>query len=317
MANIRENPVTPDPPIIAVDIGGTSLRAALFSPTMNQPTLIPTLAHLGVESVLVRLKSLIDRLRAAARQPCAIAVATAGQVDPELGLVVDATDNLPGFRGLSLAERLLEWYPEAPAVLIENDVNAALAAEAALRPQRALLVVVALGTGVGGALGYGDQIIRGRHFFAGEIGHMILHPHGRPCNCGQAGCLEQYVSGPGILATAREYHPAAASTQAIFGAVRAEKEWAIHTIDRFCADLAIGLTSLVNVLDPDLIVLSGGLAATHTAWAERLADQLEHTSRKTVPLAYTKLGDHAGLSGAAHLIRQRLRAPRPPGPMSL
>ncbi len=316
MANVPEHSIISEPPIpiIAVDIGGTHLRAALFSPTMNAPALIPTMAHLGAESVLIRLKTLVDNLRATVRRPCAIAVATAGQVDPELGVIVDATDNLPGFRGLRLADRIQAWYPEAPAVLIENDVNAALAAEVALRPHDAsfTLVVIALGTGVGGALGYRNQIIRGGHFFAGEVGHLILYPQGRPCNCGQAGCLEQYVSGPGILATAREFHPAVASTQEIFSAVLAEKAWAIKTIDRFCSDLAVGLTSLVNVLDPDLIVLAGGLAATHAVWADRLAVHLARVSRKTVPLAFTELGDHAGLTGAAWLVRERLMAPRPP-----
>jgi glucokinase len=146
------------------------------------------------------------------------------------------------------------------------------------------------------------QLVQGAHNFAGELGHMVLHPAGRACNCGQAGCVEQYLSGPGLLATARQYHPDVATPEEVVAAATIGAPWALRSLDRFSQDLALVLTSLVNLLDPDLFVLAGGLATTHPYWDEPLASHLAKIARKSVPLAYSQFGDDAPLVGAVNLF---------------
>ena len=298
-------------PILAIDIGGTHLRAAIFSPHMQIRRHAPTLAQEGADAVMSRLRQLVDEALENAGEPIVgVAVASAGQVDPQTGVVVDATDNLPGFRGLDLYSRIGQWFaPAPPPILIENDVNAALAAEATVYPDLSSIIVLALGTGVGGGLMIERRIIHGRHYFAGELGHMVLHPYGRPCNCGQHGCLEQYVSGPGLLLTTREHYPAAQTTHELFEALGQGKTWASDALDRFSEDLALALTSLVNLVDPDLIILAGGLATTHAHWEDRLARSAAQLSRKPIPLAYARFGDDSPLIGAVELFRQRYAVP--------
>lgn len=294
-------------PLLAIDIGGTWLRAAVFSPGMGPRKQTCTLAAQGAEAVLKRLRRLIGPMVDQLDAPLAgIAIASAGQVDPDAGIVVDATANLPGFRGLDLRRHLEHWNLTGETktpILVENDVNAALAAEALANSDTANMVVMALGTGVGGALMIDRQLVRGRHFFAGELGHMILHPHGRSCNCGQEGCLEQYVSGPGLLQTGRQYHGPLETPDTLWQAVG--EPWAEATLDHFAADLSLALTSVVNLLDPDLVVLAGGLSTTHRWWHHRLLKSLAATSRKPVPLAYAQFGDDSALVGAVVLHRQR------------
>lgn len=294
-------------PLLAIDIGGTWLRAAVFSPSMGPRKQTCTLAEQGADSVLKRLRKLVAPMIEALDAPLAgIAIASAGQVDPDAGIVVDATANLPGFRGLDLRGHLEHWDLTGEAgtpILVENDVNAALAAEALAKPDAANMVVMALGTGVGGALMVDRQLVRGRHFFAGELGHMILHPRGRSCNCGQEGCLEQYVSGPGLLQTILQYHRPLETPDALWQAVG--EPWAEATLDHFAADLSLALTSVVNLLDPDLVVLAGGLSTTHRWWHHRLLKSLAATSRKPIPLAYAHFGEDSALVGAVVLHRQR------------
>ncbi len=296
-------------PILAIDIGGTRIRAAVFSPEMTDHREILTLAADGAATVLRRLHLMV--LPWIQSQPISgVAVATAGQVNPQSGVVVDATRNLPGFRGLDLGAQLIQWFSPslAPPILIENDVNAALVAEAMARPDVPSLIVLALGTGVGGALMVDGHIVRGQHYFAGELGHMILHPHGRPCNCGQTGCLEQYVSGPGLLLTGRQYYAPLQSAADIFQSLDQGAIWASAAVNHFVEDLGLALTSLVNLIDPDLVVLAGGLTTTHGYWAERLAASVGRLSRKAIPLAYTGFGHDSPLIGVAELFRQRYQA---------
>lgn len=311
MESLSQNDVGAiESPVLAIDIGGTHVRVALFDPVMRAHREIPTLAADGAETVLRRLHHLVQPW-IQSRSIRGVAVATAGQVNPQSGRVVDATQNLPGFRGLDLARQLRSWFAPsmAPPILIENDVNAALAAEAMARPNVSSLIVLALGTGVGGALMIDGHIVHGPHYFAGELGHMILHPHGRPCNCGQTGCLEQYVSGPGLLLTARQYYAPLQSPEDLFLSLAQGEPWARDAVNQFAEDLGLALTSLVNVIDPDLVVLAGGLTTTHAHWAERLTTSIRGLSRKAIPLAYTKFGQDSPLIGVVELFRQRYLVP--------
>jgi glucokinase len=289
-------------PLLAIDIGASRLKAARIGPegTIEARAEAATLAHEGASLVLARLRDLVLPL---VPSPAAVGVATAGQVDPQSGCVVDATPNLPGFRGLDLRQAIATWFDPPPPLAIDNDVNAAAWAEVAAAPDADPLLVVALGTGVGGAFAIGGQVISGAHHFAGEVGHLIAYPAGRPCNCGQVGCWEQYVSGSGLVTTARERHPHVSSAGDVFAAAQAGAPWASAVIDRFAYDLALGLASLTNILDPAAVILTGGLAETARHWQWALDRHLRRLARKACPVQISRFGGDGPLWGAAEMAR--------------
>lgn len=297
-------------PLLALDIGGTRLKAVRLDSDGTFAARVegPTLAHEGALAVLARLGALVRPLFAPDCPPAAIGVASAGQVDPGTGRVVDATPNLPGFSGLDLGPAIRGWFHPTPWVAVENDVNAAAWAELAATPDLDPLLVLALGTGVGGAYAVRGQVVSGAHHFAGEVGHLLAYPGGRACNCGQAGCWEQYVSGPGLTATARAFRPETATAAEVFQAHRRGEAWAEAALDRFAHDLALGLTTLTNIFDPAAVILTGGLAETAPHWQAGLDRYLRRLCRKPCPCRVSRFGGDAPLLGAAALARRALTA---------
>lgn len=232
--------------------------------------------------------------------------------------------NLPGAAGADLQELVSARLPGAP-VLVENDANCAAVAEcrrgAAHGAAHAL--VVTLGTGIGGGLVSGGRVLVGAHGFAGEIGHMLVDPTGPACPCGRRGCWERYASGGGLGRLAREAAHAGQLHEVVALAggdpelVRGEhvtraahqgEPGALRVLDQLGWWVALGLANLTAVLDPDRIVLGGGLvgagemllAPTRRAYAQLVEGAAVRPVADVVPAA---LGERAGAAGAAMAAR--------------
>lgn len=309
MVQTGRGPAPLTAPLLAIDIGATRLKVARIRAdgAIEGRAEAPTRADEGAQAVLARLRELAGPLFAST-VPAAVGVASAGQVDPATGRVLEATPNLPGFTGLDLRAAIGAWFAPAPPIAVDNDVNAAAWAELATVPDLDPLLVVALGTGVGGAYAVSGTVVSGAHHFAGEVGHLIAYPGGRRCNCGQSGCWEQYVSGPGLTATAREIRPETTTAADVFTAADQGAPWAQAVLDRFAYDLALGLTTLTNILDPDAIILTGGLADTAASWQARLDRHLHRLARKRCPYQRSRFGGDGSLRGAAAMARRIARA---------
>lgn len=205
-------------------------------------------------------------------------------------------------------------------VVIDNDANCAALGEftsGAGKGSRNLLMVT-LGTGVGGGIIVDGQLYTGRDDIAGEIGHMVIQANGRPCNCGRQGCLETYASATGLILSARQAMEQTSDTilhkltqntpltaKIVCDACDAGDLIAQQVFDQYCDALACGLTNLVNMFQPDVIVLGGGVAGYGEKLLEPVRmrvhrDQLKVSSTGT-PIVGAILGNDAGLIGAAQL----------------
>ncbi len=310
--------------VLAADFGGTNLRAAIVSEAgeLLYRTENPTPSSGTPQSIIVEVVELLAAaVKASGATPAAACIATAGLINANEGKVILAP-NIPGFRNLVLTTPVAQRL-EIPA-FIENDASAAALGEfrfGAGRGTRHLLHAT-LGTGIGGGIVIDGRLYRGAKGLAGEIGHMIVDPGGPRCNCGSRGCLEAMVSGVALAERARRLLEQGKS-KALHEIVGYEEPTAEHLwkaaqkgdsiseaeIRHGGHVLGLALGSLVNVLNPDCVTLSGGLLA--------MGEMLLGPAREAMySLAYgpaagtlvrtSELGEDAGLLGAAAVAFERL-----------
>ena len=256
---------------------------------------------------------------AALADVAALGIASPGALDRARGLVV-AASNLAGFRNVPLPGLLAERLGK-PCVL-ENDANAAAYGEfvagAGRDADSRTLVLLTLGTGVGGGIIHEGTLIRGQHDAGGEIGHAILVPDGRPCPCGQRGCVETYCSANATAARAVELLAADARSSSLRPVLAARGTLRSHEVaeqaavgdaiaaqawDETCRWIALTCLSLTHTVDPDTIVLAGGMSAAGEALLRPVQMHYAAAFWKMTPptarLALARLGNDAGMIGAA------------------
>ena len=294
------------PAVVAVDVGGTTMKAALVgdSGSFLQERSRPTPAADGPDAVITALLELIAELRAET-DVGAVGVAVPGHVDSQAGLALFSA-NL-GFRGVPLREIVAE-ATGLPA-LLEHDVRAAGVAEDALGVttgvQDYLLAVI--GTGIAAVIQTGGRPVIGATSLPGELGHIPVWPGGELCSCGQRGCLERYASASAI---ARRYAAAGGEPGLSAGEVLARTA-DDHRACRVWAEaveaLALAFATCTMLLDPELIVIAGGLSAAGDALLAPVREELAKLVlwREPPSMKLSPLGARAGLLGTA-LLAQRL-----------
>lgn len=231
--------------------------------------------------------------------------------------VMRASPNLPGVFEVDIATELeTAVRARCPWIVLEgltvdNDANCAALAEWAAGAGRGVddLVMVTLGTGIGGGIILGGRAYRGSHGFAGEFGHMVVDPLGDLCPCGQRGCWERYASGSGVARLAAAAGMSAPGggalrSEDVVAAAREGSPEACAVMDRFAEWLAIGLVNIANLFDPEMIVCGGGLVAAADlflpATRSRCAELLYASAHREHPRIEVASSDHrAGAIGAA------------------
>ncbi len=307
-----------DGPALGIDIGGTRLRAAVVAAdgTILERTARPTPAA-EAEPLLAALRELVAEYP---QLPAGIGIA--GLVDP-VG-TVRYGPNI-GVRDLPLA-RELTGDRDAP-VVVANDASVAALAEQRVGVAAGSddVVLMTLGTGVGGGIVVGGQVVLGSGGFAGELGHLVVHEGGRKCPCGNRGCIEAYASGtalglitrerlvdPDLVTSLREIDDP--SGPDVTRAAADGDPVAIEVLTEVGEWLGVAMASLVNALDPDVVVLGGGAAHSVAAVAlphaqQAMAERLVGAAWRTPPpIELAALGDDAGVVGAALLARDRAAA---------
>lgn len=303
---------------IGVDVGGTKIlglvtdglgakeRDRELQPTPKQPDQLA----LAIADVV---KTLLDRNGPAV----GIGVGVPGLVD-HAG-VLHYGPNVQGVLGLDIAGHLHQQF-SIPAVA-ENDGYLAALTEHRLGVARGHdhAIIVTQGTGIGGGLIVGGQVLRGANGFAGEPGHMLINRFGHECACGRTGCWETVSSGAGLANIARELVSEGKGERILeaaggdVGAIRGEHVSAaaadndadgLEVLDRFAWWVAQGIGSLIALLDPSVVVLGGGLSAISDGFIDRVSDRVSESVvggkyRPVVPIVPADFGAEAGAVGAA------------------
>lgn len=322
-----------EPVLVGVDLGGTKIAACLVTVSgqlRGEVHQVPTPGREGPAAMLAAIAGLVGQVVAAGThggrspRPLAVGIGSAGIIDARSGVVLSATDAIAGWPGTNVADGVARLLPgagvlapdgQAPLVHVDNDVNAYAAGEAWLGAGHGAssALVVAVGTGVGGALVLGGAVHHGTHFLAGEIGHMPSQAAaGEPCTCGKSGHLEAIAAGPQI---ARRYREATGETS-VTTALEVERRAqggdvvAQRVYEEAAVALGRGIAQIVTAVDPQRVIISGGLARSGDLWWQPLrrtvADELIELIADSTELLPATLGTTAPIIGAAHEAWLRL-----------
>ncbi|MDB9527596.1 ROK family protein [Oscillatoria sp. CS-180] len=291
------------PEVIGIDVGGTAIKLGRYRQdgTCIETLTISTPQPATPEVVLSGMVAAIDQLDPD-RIIRAIGIGTPGPADAE-GRIARVAINLSEWSDVPLAD-WVEARTGVPTVLA-NDANCAGLGEAWLGAGHGLtdLVVLTLGTGVGGAIILNGNLFTGRTGAAGELGLITLNPEGPPCNSGNRGSLEQHCS---VQAVQREMkcEPGKLAARALMG-----DETAIAYWQQYGRYLGAGLASLIYVLTPEAIILGGGISAGADLFLPAVWQEIEQrvlpSSREDLQILIAKLGNQAGVAGAARLAFQK------------
>jgi glucokinase len=287
---------------IGIDVGGTFVKAGLVSGdgSIVRRVKMPTDVDGGVDAIEARIHEAVEELQAAG---CTIGVGLPGIVDPREG-VVRISPNIPCWTDYPARRRLGELLGSEPCV--ENDANCAAVAEAWIGAGRGIesFLLVTLGTGVGGGVILSGELWRGDAGRAGEIGHVVVDPEGRPCGCGSRGCLETVSSSTAILREAA----GAGLKGGVEDLARRARRGGLEESRLFEAagrGLGIALASWLNILDVHAVIVAGGMQPTLDLIEPPLRSEMRVRAYgldgSGVRLLGSTLGEDAGIVGAARL----------------
>ena len=298
---------------IGVDLGGTNLRAAAIdrSGRILEKVSGETKLSAGRDAVVADIVASIVKLRAqcGAEQLAGVGIGVAGFILMDKGIITDSP-NLPGFENFAIRDEI-ERLLQAP-VLLENDANAAALGEKWMGAGREVddLVLLTLGTGIGGGVICYGKVLHGFVGMAGELGHMTVVPNGNPCGCGNHGCLEKHASATAVTTMAKlmglgdDLTSEGVYNLAMQGNQKARVVWA--TMGQA---LGTGLANLVNIFNYPLYLLSGGMLPAWELFAPAMFAECRRRSFvfRNTPTRIEKaiLGNEAGLYGAAYLPIQQ------------
>ncbi|HEY5696947.1 MAG TPA: ROK family protein [Acidimicrobiales bacterium] len=314
----------PTPTTIGVDVGGTKLLALALDTTHD--AVLGTARHptpRGAEALLDGVAEIVAEIteQCTLGPDLRVGVGVAGLVDHRG--VLRHGPNQHGVRELDVLGGLIDRLGRR--VVVDNDGNCAVWAEWSSGAARGHddVVLVTLGTGIGAGLMVGGQLVRGANGMAGEPGHTMVDPTGPPCPCGRRGCWERYASGAGLARMARDAaeagrledvltaaggDAAAISSEDVVTAGRKGDPEAAAIMARFAWWTAVGVANLVAVLDPDVVVLGGGLIEAADLWLDetrrRLPEVLVASEHRVLPRVEAAVhGTAAAAMGAALLAR--------------
>jgi glucokinase len=315
---------------VGVDLGGTNLKLGLVSAEgeLLLRHSAATEADRGPDHVLVRIadavRALCDAVPIGLADVSAVGLGTPGSMDSKAGVVVFAP-NLPGWRNVPARGRLREQIGRP--VVLENDANVAAYGEFRCGAGRAVenLVLLTLGTGIGGGIVLDGRLFRGTTDTGAELGHMIVHHGGRRCGCGNRGCLEAYVSATAVVARTRERIEAGESSalvrtrdltcRDIFEAAGAGDALAKRIVEETADYLASGIISILHILNPEMVVLTGGMMGAGEEFLEGVRRRVRETAFERASSAceirWSMLGGDAGILGAALAAEAFDRTGRP------
>lgn len=309
--------------LIGIDVGGTNLRLGVVEYSKNKPVLLEEgrfqadfseyckthTADVAWQKILSTIALSIGSMCKKYPDILAVGIGFPGFIDP-VTQTISQSPNLPGLRNVDLSHDLAKLI-QLP-VITENDALAAAYGEyMSLEGGVKNIVYLGLGTGVGGGLIINGQPFPGQHGVAMEVGHIIVEPYGRPCGCGNLGCMEQYASASGV---AHSYFSAVGQhleAVDIAGLANKGDHHAVAAYELAGASLAQALAHILKVIDVTNVVIGGGMSAAWPLMAPAFSARLEHdlipALRSKVQVRLANLNDYGGMVGAALLAFLHLK----------
>jgi glucokinase len=309
---VTDGPSTIGPFTIGMDVGGTTVAAGLVGPDGQVLEHSEAATHArGVGTALDTIVLLLERVRDAARtrgvEVGGVGLGVPGIVDAERGTIGADIHYVPELEGVALADQLSRRL--GPPVFVDNDVNVLALAEwmwGAGRGARSL-VMLTLGTGVGGGIILDGRLQRGRAGFGGELGHVPIDFDGPLCICGGRGCLKAFVSGTDIALRAGRRLGRPTSAADVFRLAAGGDAAAEAVVDEVCRALGAGLAVIVNGLNPECVLLAGSVAKSlrplEGRLRARLAEYAFAGALASTRLEILALDKNATVRGGAALVR--------------
>lgn len=311
--------------ILAVDLGGTQIRAARCTPDgqMEERVALPTLAHEGPERVLDRIRQAIRSVWPQQGEVAALALSAPGPVDARTG-VVRFTPNIPGWKDVPLRDLMADF---GVPTFVANDANLAALGEYRFGAGRGVrdLIYLTISTGIGGGIIIDGRLFEGGQGLGGEVGHMVVEPDGPFCGCGGHGCLEAVASGTAIAREARAAveggmpsllsrmvaRPQEVTAREVVEAARQGDDVSLRVLERAGRYIGLALVSLMYLFNPALFILGGSVAigAGELLMAPIRRTVQERSQRvywENTSITFAALGDDVGLLGALALALERL-----------
>ena len=313
--------------LIGIDLGGTNVKVGCFDLNLKllKKISLETAADMGPMTVVERIAATIEQLVRQCgfmtKDITACGIGTPGPADYKAGIIINST-NMPTFKNVPIRQMLSDAL-RCP-VAFDNDANVACLGEFVAGAGKNItdMVFFTLGTGIGGGIISDGKLLRGSGGNAAELGHLIIYPDGRLCNCGQRGCVEAYASANNTAKRATEAIESGAESS--MAAVLKEKggltsrdvyehlnkgdSLAKEITDETAKALAILCINMLHTTEPQRIVFAGGMIAAGDVLLDRIKyyfnKQIWKLKKETVEICFATLGENAGIIGAAAMAKE-------------
>ncbi len=288
---------------VGIDLGGTKIEGVVLdrAGSVVQRHRVPTEAQRGYQHIVDNIAGLASEMLAQAPGCELIGVGTPGAVSGRTGVIKNS--NTQCLNGRDIRGDLQKVLP--CSVLIENDANCFALAEAQQGAGRGFRCVfgVIMGTGVGGGIVFDGKVHTGGQRIGGEWGHHSIDPDGPECYCGRRGCVETLLSGTGIARAYKERVGAELDATGVVAAARVGDPLATAVFEEFIANFGRAMANVINILDPDVVVLGGGVSNIDELYTRGRAavEPYVFGGEFRTPIVKHQLGDSAGVIGAAWL----------------
>ena len=312
---------------VGIDLGGTNIKIGCFDSQLKLicKTAMATKADMGPDAVIDKMAQIVEKLLAdsglSVQDIQAIGIGTPGPAKYSEGIIIKST-NMPKFKNVPICQMLNKKFGKP--IAFDNDANVACWGEYVVGAGKGVddMVFFTLGTGIGGGIISSGKLVHGCGENAAELGHIIIYPDGRRCNCGQRGCVEAYASADATAKRAAEAIEAGAQSSLkkaldekgeitcrdVYEHLKAGDKLAKKITDETAKALAILCINVLHTTEPKRIVFAGGMIAAGDVLLDRIKDffneQIWSLKKETVEICFATLGEDAGIIGAAALAKQ-------------
>lgn len=310
--------------IVGIDLGGTMVKIGIVNSNgeIVKKDEIATKLELGFQKVVERICEKIKEM-VELKDVKAVGIGSPGSIDHDKG-IIKFSPNFPGWNNVPLKDEV-EKYLNVP-VFIENDANSAALGEKWFGEgkNKDHIVVLTLGTGIGGGVITHGKLLTGGNGIGAELGHMIVDPHGPVCGCGNYGCLEAMASATALIRYANEGRKRfpesmifeferkreVLGAREIFDAYRSNDKLAIRIFDTFVEAMSVGITSIIHIFNPQMVILGGGMSKSADLFIPKITEKVNMrvipSFMGTFKIVGSKLGNDAGILGAAAIALENL-----------